>query len=161
MAGWVRQLLRWVGGAHAQSSEPMASPPAPEALAAAEASGEAADRVGVPEQGPSQAEVADLELRFFEWLVGDAPAAAGTNEVAGEARLLAHLDAVSRSEEQRAELLPRARAVIPELLHSLRDDKQSVRGHGLVVVVNPVVTAIPRGVARSLVNAARDCQRPL
>jgi len=77
-----------------------------------------------------------LEVRFFEWLVG-ATLPAGATEVPGEARLLAHLDAVSRSDEMREDLLPRARAVIPELLHALREQTQSLRALSSRVAHDP------------------------
>lgn len=137
MAGWMRRLLLWASGARAQAADPRAPQSAPDALASAQVHAPAAEGARLSETGQGQAETADLELRFFEWLVGDALAAADTYEVQAEARILAHMDAVSRSDEQRADLLPRARAVIPELLHSLRDDTQSMRALSARVARDP------------------------
>ncbi|HYA77044.1 MAG TPA: HDOD domain-containing protein [Burkholderiaceae bacterium] len=97
---------------------------------------------GLPQAAAPQASEAgasefalDLELRFFDWLLGETLlAGAGTAE---EAQLLAHVDLVSRSEEMRKDLLPRARSVIPELLHSLRDDNQSIRALSARVAHDP------------------------
>ncbi len=68
--------------------------------------------------------VIDLQLPFFEWLI-DAGPALDTALHDRERRLLARLDAVLASDTSRSALLPRAPAVIPQLLNSLRDDRQS------------------------------------
>ena len=88
-----------------------------------------------PGAGDAEA-TADLELRFFRWLIGEVPETI-TPDAAAEERLLAHVDAVTRSEQMRADLLPRAQSVIPELLHSLRDDRQSVRALSARVARDP------------------------
>lgn len=77
-----------------------------------------------------------LELRYFQWLTGmrvcvEAPLAAA------EQRLLGRLDEALASEALRAQLLPRARSVIPHLLHSLRDPMQSTRGLAARVARDP------------------------
>ncbi|HYB51402.1 MAG TPA: HDOD domain-containing protein [Burkholderiaceae bacterium] len=97
---------------------------------------------GLPEGAAPQASEAgssefapDLELRFFDWLLCETLLAGAAT--AEEAQLLAHVDLVSRSEEMRKDLLPRARSVIPELLHSLRDDNQSIRALSARVAHDP------------------------
>lgn len=64
----------------------------------------------------------DLQPRFLEWLVGSALA---DTPHENESRLLDQLDAVIASPVALASLLPRAPAVIPQLLNSLRDESQS------------------------------------
>lgn len=66
----------------------------------------------------------DLRHPFFDWVIG---AASAPSDVLldGERRLLAQLDSVLASDDSRAALLPRAPAVIPQLLNSLRDEGQS------------------------------------
>jgi len=135
MAIWLGRLLRWAFGARAEPADQIASQAAPEAASLADSANVA--RTQMPADGDGGAASAgDWELRFFEWLIGAAPGA-GAPDVAGEAPLLAHVDAVSRSDELREDLLPRARSVIPELLHSLRDDTQSMRALSARVARDP------------------------
>ena len=128
MYGRLGRLLRRCFGARsvpAESAAPRGAPVAGLPQAAAPQASEA---------GASEFAL-DLELRFFDWLLGETLlAGAGTAE---EAQLLAHVDLVSRSEEMRKDLLPRARSVIPELLHSLRDDNQSIRALSARVAHDP------------------------
>jgi len=75
------------------------------------------------------------ELQFFSWLTGDPPAE-GEKSPAEQA-LLARLDAVSASEEQRSELVPRAQSIVPQLMHSLRDESQSAQSLSALVARDP------------------------
>jgi HD-like signal output (HDOD) protein len=98
---------------------------------------EAAPRASVPAAPADTPAAPSPELQYFAWLIGDAPADAPADSPpddpanrllrAAERVRLAHLDAVIASEAQRAELVPRARAIIPQLMHSLRDDSQSAQ----------------------------------
>jgi len=65
------------------------------------------------------------ELQYMAWLTGDAPVPGALT--AAEQGLLSYLDAVSVNEEARSELVPRARAIIPQLMHSLRDESQTAQ----------------------------------
>ncbi|HYA66597.1 MAG TPA: HDOD domain-containing protein [Burkholderiaceae bacterium] len=130
MASWAGRLLRWAFGTRAKPTKQAALQPRPGiALVAG-----SADPPGALTAGASQASADELELHFFEWLIGDTPAAL---DASVEERLLAHVDAVSSSEQLREDLLPRARSVIPELLHSLRDDTRSVRALSARVARDP------------------------
>jgi len=71
-------------------------------------------------------DAAELERRFFAWLV--APAAVRDQPLGpAEQDLLGQIDLVLGSEALREQLLPRARSIVPQLLHSLRDETQSAR----------------------------------
>lgn len=135
MTGWLARMLRWFGGEGAAPADQAVLPALPDVVIAPEPTPAltAEEAVG----GAGDADVlADLELRFFHWLIGDVPAAGAPDAVA-ETRLLGHVDAISRSEQLRTDLLPRAQSVIPELLHSLRDDTQSVRALSARVARDP------------------------
>jgi HD-like signal output (HDOD) protein len=62
---------------------------------------------------------------FIEWLLDTGPTLDIPIRIP-ELHLLGRLDAVLASDKSRGELLPRARAVIPQLLNSLRDESQTV-----------------------------------
>jgi hypothetical protein len=66
----------------------------------------------------------DLHAALFDWFVGVAPPSAAAHAFAppsaGESRLLSQLGVLIAQEGARAELLPRAPAVIPQLLNGLR-----------------------------------------
>jgi hypothetical protein len=88
----------------------------------------AAAAVAPPAGGTQSIDVAPpvpAELQFFSWLTGDPPAQGAISPI--EQGLLVHLDAVMATEAERSELVPRARAIIPQLMHSLRDDSQSAQ----------------------------------
>ena len=82
----------------------------------------------------------DLRQRFFEWVIGAAAAPSDTLQH-DESLLLAHLDAVLGSDDLRAALLPRAPAVIPQLLNSLRDEGQSATALAQRVMRDPHLVA--------------------
>ncbi|HEY4065751.1 MAG TPA: HDOD domain-containing protein [Burkholderiaceae bacterium] len=73
---------------------------------------------------PHAAPEIDLQQPLFEWLIGSGPAL-DTSLHDSEKVLLAQLDAVLASDVSRNALLPRAPAVIPQLMNSLRDEAQS------------------------------------
>jgi HDOD domain len=66
----------------------------------------------------------DLRHAFFDWVI-DTVSVPSDVLLDGERRLLVQLDAVLASDDSRSALLPRAPAVIPQLLNSLRDEGQS------------------------------------
>ena len=65
------------------------------------------------------------ELQYFSWLTGDPPAEGEL--LPQEQELLTRLDALTGDAEALSALVPRARAIIPQLMHSLRDDSQSAQ----------------------------------
>jgi hypothetical protein len=133
LRAWLRGLLAPTDAAGYRSTAavrpqalhgaaPSAAPesaPAPGATPAATPSPTPASPPAATPAAPSP------ELQYFAWLLDDAPA--GGPLSAAERVRLAHLDAVIASEARRAELVPRARAIIPQLMHSLRDDSQSAQ----------------------------------
>ena len=96
--------------------------------------------VPAPAATPAFDTVPDLQLPFFEWLV-DAGPALDTARHDSEQHLLARLDAVLASDSSRTALLPRAPAVIPQLLNSLRDDSQSAGAIAERIVKDPHLVA--------------------
>ena len=95
----------------------------------------------MPASAPAAAAGADVDIQqpFFEWLTGgptlDAPLRPA------EQRLLARMDTVLASDTSRSELLPRAPAVIPQLLSCLRDDFRSSRELSSHVAKDPLLVA--------------------
>ena len=88
----------------------------------------------LPETAP------DLQLPFFEWLLGAGPAL-DTSLHDSEKLLLARLDTVLASDASRTSLLPRAPSVIPQLLNSLRDESQSAEALAQRVMKDPHLVA--------------------
>ncbi len=95
---------------------------------------------GEPAAVEETAIVVDLRHAFFDWVLG---AVSTPSDVLldGERRLLAQLDAVLASDDSRAALLPRAPAVIPQLLNSLRDEGQSATALAERVMRDPHLVA--------------------
>ena len=136
MASWLARMLRWVTGEGTALTAQAVTPAAPEVTTMGTEPTPALAAEAIAGGAVEADAIANLELHFFQWLIGDVPEAMAPN-VAAEARLLAHVDAIARSEQMRADLLPRAQSVIPELLHSLRDDTQSVRALSARVARDP------------------------
>jgi HD-like signal output (HDOD) protein len=82
----------------------------------------------------------DIQLPFFEWLIDAGPTLDSALRD-DEQRLLARLDAVLASDSSRTALLPRAPAVIPQLLNSLRHDSQSAGAIAERVIRDPHLVA--------------------
>jgi len=82
----------------------------------------------------------DLRDAFFGWVIG---VASTPSEVMSDAELkwLAELDAVLASDDSRTALLPRAPAVIPQLLSALRDEGQSTTALAERVTRDPHLVA--------------------
>ena len=101
------------------------------------------------------ADAVDWRPAFFDWVIG----AASTPSDAlsdGERRLLAQLDAVLASDDSRAALLPRAPAVIPQLLNSLRDENQSITALAERVTRDPHLVAEVIRMSNGAGAAARE-----
>lgn len=79
-------------------------------------------------------------LPFFEWLVESGPLLDATLHDS-ERQLLAQLDVALACDATRTALLPRAPAVIPALLSSLRDERQSASGLAQRVTRDPHLVA--------------------
>jgi HD-like signal output (HDOD) protein len=73
-----------------------------------------------------------------------------------EQHLLGRLDAVLASDKSRSELLPRARAVIPQLLSSLRNESQSTEALAARVSKDPHLVAEVLRLANSAHSGAAD-----
>ncbi len=142
MSSWMQRVGAMFGGrANPQVAAAVAARVAPTppvapvhgpAVAPALSGGEDADPV------PTGA--ADLQLPLFEWVIGAGPAL-DTTLHDSERRLLAELDAVLASDASRNSLLPRAPAVIPQLLNSLRDESASAQELAQRVMRDPHLVA--------------------
>ena len=122
MSHWFQRVSTLFG---ARPLPPAARPAAAPAPARAMPTRAANPQAAPPPAAEPEAGAApDLQQPFFEWLLDTGPAALAPLSPA-ERRLLARLDAVLASDTSRTELLPRAPAVIPQLLNSLRDESQS------------------------------------
>ena len=100
----------------------------------------AASMTGEPAAGEDAVIAVDLREPFFEWVIG--AALAPSDVLLGfERELIAHLDAVLDSDDSRSALLPRAPAVIPQLLNSLRNEDQSTTALAEHVMRDPHLVA--------------------
>lgn len=130
MGGWKTVVSRWLGRGRAD-------PPAGDAGTSATQAPKPARTALAAVPGPQAPEPdADLELRHFRWLCGievalEAPLSAT------ETRRLQELDAVLAGKSLRGDLVPRAQAVIPQLLHSLRNETQSLQERAARVARDP------------------------
>ena len=114
MSDWLRRVGALFGG---RTKEPVAAAhrqPTPTPAVQA-GRGEPAAATAL-DAGP------DLQARFLAWLFGD-PLAGPLRD--SEKRLIDRLDALIAAKDSLASLLPRAPAVIPQLMNSLRDERQS------------------------------------
>jgi len=130
---WSRLLSR-------RSSPSTAAPPSPKAASASPPSAPATDRAAAPSRAPQASASVERsavppterhderQVRFFCWLTGVSAAAAPGPDAAPAAvvePLLERLDAVIASDALRANLLPRAPHVVPQLMKTLRDETYS------------------------------------
>ena len=127
MSGWMQRLGSLFGGRGTPSE-------------AARMASNVTSRPGEPATVEEKAIEVDLRDAFFDWVLG---AASTRSDVLpdGERRLLARLDAVLASDDSRTALLPRAPAVIPQLLNSLRDEGQSAAALAERVTRDPHLVA--------------------
>jgi HD-like signal output (HDOD) protein len=131
MAGWIQRVSAMFG---ARGAAPLAAAPLP-APAVLRSVTPNPRRLAIPVVSPmvlpAVAAVAEgaativQQRPFIEWLLDTWPTLDIPIRIP-EQHLLGRLDTVLASDKSRSELLPRARAVIPQLLNSLRDERQSV-----------------------------------
>ena len=153
MSSWIQRVGALLGG-----RMPAAGVAAPELRARREAS-----QVQVAPATPvlvaatptfAEAAIPDPQQPFFEWLL-DAGATLDVPLLPHEHRLLTRLDGVLASDAAPAELLPRAPAVIPQLMNSLRDESQSAHALAERVAKDPnLVAEVIRLANSSLTRAA-------
>lgn len=148
----MKRLLRWFQRRAGDSDAPAAAAPS----SAPARSGPAAARP--PATAP--------DLQFFTWLTGIDVADRAAADI-GEEHLLRHLDTAAASAELRLALVPRAGAIIPQLLASLRDDAQSAqaltarvaRDPNLVVEVLRLANAVGYGAGAPVGDLAQAVGR--
>ncbi len=99
--------------------------------------------------------IPDPQLPFFEWLLGTGPSL-DQPLTPNEQRLLARLDAVLAADSSRAELLPRAPAVIPQLMNSLRDENQTAQALADRIAKDPNLVAEVIRLANSTLARAAE-----
>jgi hypothetical protein len=139
MNGWMRRVGDLLGG-RAATPGPAGDATASIVPAPTPSSLPMPVEAGSPVDGDASGDVIDLRLALFDWVVG--AASLPTDGLRrGERSLLAHLDAQLASDEARASLLPRAPAVIPQLLNSLRDESQSIGALAQRVMRDPHLVA--------------------
>jgi HDOD domain len=148
MSNWLQRVGALFGGR--TSAPPPVAPARPRATPAA-VPVPAAPAVAEPLHGAAT----DLQSAFFAWLL-DAGAALDTSLHDSERQLLAWLDTVLASDSSRTALLPRAPAVIPQLLNSLRDDGQSAEALAQRVMKDPHLVAEVIRMANSAQARARE-----
>jgi len=134
MTGW-RQ--RWGGLFGGRATPARAERTAPPGVPA-----EAAVAIAVDEEVALAEPSVDVGLRdaLFDWVTGTASTLSDVT-LDGERRLLARMDAVLASADSRAALLPRAPAVIPQLLNSLRNEGESIASLAERVMRDPHLVA--------------------
>ena len=137
MSGWMQHVGALFGGRKASpQAVRMASREASLPALRAETSYVASEPAAVEAAGAA----VDLRLPLFDWVIGAVSTPSDTLQD-GEHRLLAQLDAVLASDDSRSALLPRAPAVIPQLLNSLRDQGQSTTSLAERVMRDPHLVA--------------------
>ena len=148
MSNWIRRVGALFGARPAvpapSACAPHADPPA--ALARPTPASPPATEVFVESMLP------DMQVPFFEWLL-DAEPSPEQPLTGPEKRLLSQLDGVLAADGSRADLLPRAPAVIPQLMNSLRDESQSNQGLADRIAKDPNLVAEVLRLANS--SAAR------
>ena len=158
MSSWIQRVGAMFGGRAAAPAVP--APRARNRPAAPSRQRAAVPDVPVMQPPDTEASVfvesviPDPQLPFFEWLLGTG-ATLDVPLLPNEHRLLARLDAVLAADASRAELLPRAPAVIPQLMNSLRDESQSAQALADRVAKDPnLVAEVIRLANSSLTRAA-------
>ena len=139
MSSWIQRVGALLGGrtpvAVTAAPKPRASRTAPRVRAAPAPPVLVAETLLV-----ADAVMPDPQQPFFEWLL-DACTTQGVPLLPHEHRLLARLDAVLAADTVAADLLPRAPAVIPQLMNSLRDESQSSHALAERVAKDPNLVA--------------------
>lgn len=151
MSSWRHRVGALFGGRHAPAEAArVASRPAP----APSRRPDEDSAPGEPTADEAARAFVDVRLPFFDW-VTDAVATPSDTLQANERLLLAHMDGVLSSDDSRVALLPRAPAVIPQLLNSLRDEGQSTTSLAERVMRDPHLVAEVIRMANSA-NARAD-----
>jgi HD-like signal output (HDOD) protein len=138
MSSWIGRFSALFGSGNTDSRA--ASVPQPVARAASVAHFVAPAPARAPALPPHGSQSVDTSLPCFQWLLGSESLLDGPISSA-EQRLIVHLDTVLASDASRATLLPRATAVIPQLLSCLRDQASSVDALAARVVKDPHLVA--------------------
>lgn len=158
MSSWIQRVGALFGG---HAAAPVVAAPRARTRPTAPARPRAAAPATVTQPSDADASlcaesvIPDPQLPFFEWLLGtgaslDAPL------LPNEHRLLARLDAVLAADASRNELLPRAPAVIPQLMNSLRDESQSAQALAERVAKDPNLVAEVIRLANSTLARAAE-----
>jgi len=138
MSSWIGRFSALFGSGNTESrAAPVLQPVSRSALAACPVAPEPAL---VPAFPPHATQSVQASLPCFQWLLGTGSLLDGPIRSA-EQRLILHLDTVLASDASRATLLPRATAVIPQLLSCLRDEGSSVDALAARVVKDPHLVA--------------------
>ena len=160
MSSWIQRIGAMFGGAPVRppivAATPRARPPAARPRALAELPPPVAEDSSVF----AESMIPDPQIPFFEWLLGTS-ATLDVPLLPNEQRLLAQLDAVLAADGARAELLPRAPAVIPQLMNSLRDESQSAEALAERVAKDPNLVAEVLRLANSALARAAEPVRDL
>ncbi len=133
MMDWLRRLFAW------RAAGPRSGAAARRAVAAQRPAdhGERPDLAPVTIPAGSAVADAELDAQFFFWLTG-IEIARGSRLIKYEAQTLSYLDGlIGVDGRMREDLLPRARAIIPQIMHSLRDESQSIHALSMRVTRDP------------------------
>jgi hypothetical protein len=142
MSSWIQRVGALWGGRAAAAGRAGPPPRPPRATPRPRAGVPVPRRVSEAPCAPEPVDVAvpDPQLAFFEWVLGTGPSPDASLRPE-ERRLLARLDTVLAADGPRAELLPRAPAVIPQLMNCLRDERASAQGLAARVAKDPHLVA--------------------
>jgi HD-like signal output (HDOD) protein len=97
----------------------------------------------------------DPRAPFFEWVLGTR-ATLDMSLLPHEQRALARLDALLAADDARSALLPRASSLIPRLIGSLRDERQSARALAARVSKDPNLVAEVIRLANSMRSVSAE-----
>lgn len=153
MSSWIQRMGALLGGRTPDAV--VASPKSRTNLTAPRVRTELAVTLSADDSAANpDAAIPDRQQPFFEWLL-DAGATLDVPLLPHEHRLLARLDKVLAADAAPADLLPRAPAVIPQLMNSLRDESQSAHALADRVAKDPnLVAEVIRLANSSLTRAA-------
>ena len=145
MSSWIQRVGALFGGhaaapgvAAPRAARRSASPARAVAMMSAAPVAPLADLEPAGLTAPETAD--DPQQALFGWLLGTG-ASLDMPLLPHEHRRLARLDAVLADDDSHAELLPRAPAVIPQLMNSLRDERQSAHALADRVAKDPHLVA--------------------
>lgn len=136
MTNWLQRVGAMLGSGRTAAAPARAAAPAPTASASPPSLPGAASAPVGAEAGTSP----DVVVPFVEWLLGVGPSF-DAPLLPVERHLIAQLDGALAADAARADLLPRAPAVIPQLMNSLRDESQSSTALAARVAKDPHLVA--------------------